>query len=321
MNANVIFSAAEKEELLQKSNFSGFLALFTDLVIIAACCFLMVYYTNVLTIIFSIIVIGGRQLGLIVLMHECSHYSLFKSRWLNQFVGQWFGSAPFMNNLDRYRGYHIRHHKYTGNGGRGEKTDPDMSLLRFYPVGKKAFVKRIIKDLSGQSGIGNYYGLSMMLSGFWSYELGGKVIKLKLPGVNIMQKFGMFLKGIWRFFVSHGVLFSIFFFIGYWWLYLVWWGAAITTNMLFIRIRAMAEHCMLKGGTDLFKNTRTTLTGFLGRMTVAPHRVNYHLEHHLMMAVPAHSLKKMHKLLQAKGLLSESPVAKSYWQVIQAAYY
>jgi fatty acid desaturase len=49
---------------------------------------------------------------------------------------------------------------------------------------------------------------------------------------------------------------------------------------------------------------------------VAPVRVNYHLEHHALAAVPYYRLPQMHRLLRAKGLVSEPP---SYWDVLRVA--
>ena len=42
-------------------------------------------------------------------------------------------------------------------------------------------------------------------------------------------------------------------------------------------------------------------------MTVAPFRVNFHLEHHLLVAVPYFRLPKLHRLLKERELLQEAP--------------
>ena len=43
--------------------------------------------------------------------------------------------------------------------------------------------------------------------------------------------------------------------------------------------------------------------GWLARATVAPLRVNYHREHHLMAGVPYFNLPVMHHMLLAKGVI------------------
>jgi fatty acid desaturase len=40
---------------------------------------------------------------------------------------------------------------------------------------------------------------------------------------------------------------------------------------------------------------------------VAPLRVNFHIEHHLMPAVPYHRLPAMHAMLRARGAVDAPP--------------
>ena len=54
----------------------------------------------------------------------------------------------------------------------------------------------------------------------------------------------------------------------------------------------MAEHAGTQVSNSALTNTRTTKAGWLARAFVAPIRVNYHMEHHLMAAVPFFKLPK-----------------------------
>ena len=45
---------------------------------------------------------------------------------------------------------------------------------------------------------------------------------------------------------------------------------------------------------------------------IAPNRVNYHLEHHLMMTVPHYKLPRFHRLLRERGVLDHACVANGY---------
>jgi fatty acid desaturase len=76
----------------------------------------------------------------------------------------------------------------------------------------------------------------------------------------------------------------------------------------------MAEHACLEPSRDTLRNTRTTRAGWLARAFVAPIRVNYHIEHHLMASVPYFRLPQLHALLRERGLTAEPP---SYWQVLR----
>ena len=85
-------------------------------------------------------------------------------------------------------------------------------------------------------------------------------------------------------------------------LYLMWIGAMVFVSPLISRIRQVAEHGAVP---DLYhpdprKNTRTVYANPLVRL-MFPHGVNYHLEHHFMANVPIYRLKKMHRLLKARG--------------------
>ena len=63
-------------------------------------------------IILAVPIIGARQLGLAVLMHEAAHGGLAKNKTLNDFFGHWLSGAPIGGSLKAYRPYHLKHHKY-----------------------------------------------------------------------------------------------------------------------------------------------------------------------------------------------------------------
>jgi fatty acid desaturase len=75
----------------------------------------------------------------------------------------------------------------------------------------------------------------------------------------------------------------------------------------------------MEASADPFRNTRTTLAGPLARLLLAPHRVSYHLEHHLLMTVPAFRLPVLHRLLAERGALPEGATAGGYVEVLRLA--
>ena len=80
----------------------------------------------------------------------------------------------------------------------------------------------------------------------------------------------------------------------------------------------MAEHSMLDMNDD-FRNTRTTYANWLERILFAPHHVNYHVEHHLMMGVPPYHLPKMHQLLKARGFYDKGVLEEGYGKILRLA--
>ena len=81
----------------------------------------------------------------------------------------------------------------------------------------------------------------------------------------------------------------------------------------------MAEHSMVESTLDPHANTRTTYANVIERLFVAPHYVNYHAEHHLMMTVPPYNLPKMHNILLRKGFFKKGPLEKGYISLIRKA--
>jgi fatty acid desaturase len=89
---------------------------------------------NPLTVVVALLVIGARQLGFAVLMHESSHRSLFSNRKVNDWVGKWLCAYPVWSDLTPYRPYHLQHHAHTGS-----ERDPDLALIAPFPITPTSF--------------------------------------------------------------------------------------------------------------------------------------------------------------------------------------
>ncbi|MBK9635049.1 MAG: fatty acid desaturase [Bacteroidetes bacterium] len=112
------------------------------------------------TIVLALFIIGGKQLGCAIIMHDTSHYSLFKSRKTNIFIGNWFGAYPIIQNLEQYGPYHFQHHINTGTFD-----DPDLSLT------KRLSNQIIIHDTQNWKGFNWGYRIKSQL-GLISMHLG-----------------------------------------------------------------------------------------------------------------------------------------------------
>jgi fatty acid desaturase len=119
--------------------------------------------------------------------------------------------------------------------------------------------------------------------------------------------------------ITNGILLGILALFGVPELYLLWVVAWFTTNRLVTRLRSIAEHAMSDDMSDPLRNTRTTMASWWERFLLAPNRVNYHLEHHLLMTVPHHNLPRLHAILRERGVLARANVANGYWEVFSAA--
>jgi fatty acid desaturase len=101
-----------------------------------------------LAIVVALFLIGARQLGLAVLMHEASHRSLFANRSVNDWAGQWLCAYPIWSDTVVYRPYHLQHHAHTGT-----ERDPDLGLVKPFPITRASLRRKIWRDLSGQTGV------------------------------------------------------------------------------------------------------------------------------------------------------------------------
>ena len=128
-----VLSAEEIKPFIQRSDTRAWLMVANDAAIFALAFALPVLWLNPLTILISLLLLGGRQLGLAVLYHDASHGVFFKTRWLNDFIGHWVAGALLNTSMYAYRTYHLKHHRFAGT-----KDDPDLPLANQYPASRAA---------------------------------------------------------------------------------------------------------------------------------------------------------------------------------------
>jgi fatty acid desaturase len=275
----------------------------------------------------ALAIIGGRQLGLSILMHDAAHGLLHPDRKWNNWLGQWPTGAATGSDLHAYRAYHLTHHRYTQ-----QPEDPDLSLSAPFPTSKASLTRKVIRDLTGQTFFKQrshqlaaaWRGVKAILagqSGDGSRDTSaGRALNrsgVDAPVVNIdgakttAHTVGRFL------FVQLLVLAVSLLFWG-WTPFLLWIISLATSFQLFLRIRNIAEHaCTTTGSDDPFTHARTTLAGWWERTMVAPYWVNYHSEHHLFMGVPCYHLPRAHALLGAGGYHQRMTIEPGYGAVVQ----
>ncbi len=302
MKINDYLSRGEIVHFTDKSDFLGWRLLIYNWLAIIAIFALVATYTNPLTIIIALPLLGGRQLGLAVLMHDCGHRSLFRTASLNDVLGQWLCALPIMNNLPSYARGHLKHHKTAGT-----TEDPDLPNYQAYPISRESFRRKITRDLTGQTG---YKLLSYIFFGS-SRGSSGVMSKEKRGGSQVLVQQ----------MTAQLAMLAILAMLGVAWLYLLWVAAYMTTFMLFIRLRQVAEHAAVPDLFDLDPrmNTRTVIPRWWERALLAPNMVNYHMEHHFMASVPCYRLKELHWNLSDKKALDNMPRFVGYSAVFRHA--
>jgi fatty acid desaturase len=292
------FTPEEWAPLAQKSAWKGpALIAHAWLVILAAGAMALAWP---ITIPLAVMIIGARQLGLAILMHDAAHSALHGNMKVNDFLGD--SLTP--GGLYAYRTYHLGHHKYAQ-----QSEDPDLGLSAPFPITRQSLKRKIVRDLTGQT----YYKLK------WSGLVGR--IRSRKPGEPLWPILRDAVVSRRRFFIGMVVTIAVTAPFGYWWAWPVLWLLPQATWLPMItRLRNIAEHaCVAKDEPDPLRHARTTHANILERMFLAPYWVNYHCEHHMFMHVPCYNLPRTHRLLKAKGVLPQMLISPGYIDVLRLA--
>jgi len=279
-----------------KSDWQAWRLVLGNWLAIAAIFAVLAVWPNPLTILVAVVLLAGRQLGLSVLMHDCGHRTLFRSARLNDVVGQWLCALPVMNDQPSYARGHLEHHRKAGS-----REDPDLSNYEAYPVSRASFRRKVIRDLTGQTGFKLMSFIVRGASGVMSKEKRASA----LPFVRQL--------------LVQLALFLILDACGIGWTYLVWALSYMTVFMFIIRVRQIAEHGAVP---DLFDpdarlNTRTVEAPWWQRMVFAPCGVNFHMEHHFMASVPCYKLRELREHLRDRRALADVPEFHGYGQLLR----
>ncbi len=296
-------------ELRRKSDLRGLGSIAWTWGWIMGCLALYVWQPGVLTFLFGFIVISGRHLALAILMHEGAHRLLLNNvRW-NDRVTQWLTAYPVMLNMLPYRDMHLRHHKNTWT-----EDDPDLGLATALPVTRRSFARKMLRDITGQTGYARYRFIARLSAGLSPDKRG-------LEGRPLSRVLATFARNQHGFLITNALMLAALTAAGRPEAFLLlWWLPAMTGYSVVLRIRNIAEHAVVTDPGEELRQTRTTLTSWWVRFLMAPHNVNYHLEHHLFMSVPQYNLPRAHRLLAERGLLDHAEVARDgYWPVLKKA--
>lgn len=321
MNSKVsvteLFSRDEIKELTTTSDLQGAWAVGSTWTIIVMTFGTVAYsweylptWGKVLMCALALAILAGRQLALAILMHDASHHSLFKTKWLNTHLTDWLCARPIWNDVSKYRPYHLKHHAKTS-----QPDDPDLGLVKNFPITQSSLFRKFFRDLNGQSGFKFLASRVLMDLELLEWSVSNDPKPIPRGDRSNLELAKNLLKNSSGMLISNAAIFSALWASGHPKLYLLWPLAYITPFPLFIRIRAMAEHAGLETSHSALSNTRTTRAGWLARALVAPIHVNYHIEHHLMASVPHQKLARMHQMLRERQYVDAPP---SYLNVIRS---
>jgi fatty acid desaturase len=274
------------------------LSILQNLVAIAAVMAFAIYFWSWWSALIAVVLIAPLQHGLFILAHESAHYRLYETRALNDLIGRFVGMMGGVS-MCSYRVIHRLHHNYLY-----KPQDPDIALHGGYPRGKKYLIKKLLKDLSGQTAWKNY-----------AYFFGNPAINLatnvaQRPLDDTAPKLRLAaLQDRWLVVAFHVLMPVAMIALGWGWYYLVLWVIPLLTLLqAILRLRAIAEHGAVTDFSSPLTAARTNIANPLERFFIFPHHVNYHLAHHLYPAVPHYNLPRLHDALERHGILANAEV-------------
>ena len=284
-----VLKPEEIKPFVARSDLRAWWMMAVNFAIIVGAFALPIIWLNPITVILAILLLGGRQMGLAVVYHDCSHGVFFRTRWLNDFVGHWIAAALLNTSMYAYRSYHLKHHRFAGT-----KEDPDMPLALTYPTSRESLKRKFIRDLTGRTG--------------W------KDVSRQFQRLGLRRNA--------PFLIAHALLLGSLWVAGAAWAYLLWWVAQVVVFQAVLRLRFISEHGVAidRLAADARENTSTTLLAPWERLFIGANYVNYHLEHHLSAAVPCYRLAALHKFLSARGFFeNHACLSSGYADVLRKA--
>src|SRR6201994_3859124 len=146
IDPKTVFTPQEWGRLTSRSSWRGMWLVLHAWGTIAASIALVTIWPNPLTWLIAVMIVGTRQLGLAILMHEAAHGGLHANKAINEWIGQWLCAVPVGADLPSYRPHHLQHHKFPQ-----QPEDPALALSAPFPITKESFYRKAIRDLTGQT--------------------------------------------------------------------------------------------------------------------------------------------------------------------------
>jgi fatty acid desaturase len=206
-------------------------------------------------------------------LHETTHRTCFRSRWLNRLVGELVG---FMLLLPHrwFGAFHMAHHRFTQDPDR----DPELA------TGKPTTWTGYLLVLSGAV----YWRFAVM--GLLNRAMGRKVDRVSAPYLDDRTRPRVVLEArVYLAVLAVIALVSVS--SGSWagsWSAVSFWLLPVALGQPVLRLYLLAEHWGCPTVRDMWQNTRTMRT--LAPVRYLAWNMPFHAEHHANPGVPFHRL-------------------------------
>lgn len=249
--------------------------------------------------VIAIPIIATRQQALGVLIHDGAHFLLYRNHTLNDLVSDALLAFPLSLSTTLYRRTHFLHHRFTNT-----QEDPDLVFQDHEPDWWEwpktrwgCFVLQV-KALFGINSRGT-------VKQFIQWNPWAHMFTPISPAFPLRARVLLVVTTA----VFYSVILHYHLIVPALLLYVL---PSVTLVNFFNHWRSVAEHIATQNTHEL-NATRTVIPSLWERLTIAPHGVNYHLEHHLYPSVPGPNLAKLHqKLMEDEEFREKAIITQTY---------
>ena len=208
--------------------------------------------------------------------HELSHWTVFRTKWLNDRVGEVFGFLT-LNPFHTDRWAHFAHHRETQN------PDRDSELMGMKPfttftyalnlIGLDFWRRRILTIVRAAAGAG-------LEADYWLSPEEARAV-------------------VWeaRSYVVLWIVILVVSLVNRSWLAVELWIGPLLLTKFFHQLQNTGEHTGMPNTPDIFSNTRTLVGPAPVRWVMW--NMSYHTAHHAFPGVPFHALPALHQEIVA----------------------
>jgi fatty acid desaturase len=260
------------KELYEKSDLLGFLFLSRNIILYFTFIFVGVYFNSLYVWIPIWLFCALLLTSLSVLLHDCSHQTFFKTKFMNSLFGRIGGIINF-ELFSFYRDWHFQHHRKTGTKEDSEEEFEFNGKISFVLTSLFYFRFYQVLPLYHTHVKKNKYTLSSLRKKEYLFD-----------SILIILWIIIFI-GLLYYFPKQTLFFYI---IPY-----------LFSNPLNFILDLSEHYKTRKGEKEYYLNTRTILTHPL--ISSLLFHINYHVEHHKQAGIPFHKIVKFHRSLDKKN--------------------
>ncbi|MCC7274166.1 MAG: fatty acid desaturase [Alphaproteobacteria bacterium] len=263
----------ELRALTLRSNRHGALRLAIHLGLIAAAAGLVTVTRGGWLVVPAMLPLGWFLVALFAVVHECVHYTAFRTRLVND-VAAWIAGVPSLLDATFYRYFHYAHHRHCQDPAR----DPELTPPP--PATLGAYVRRMTALAYWEARLRNAWRVLRGDFAAYGFIPERSRAAARRSMVATVLAAAVVLAG-WSVLDPWGPL-------------LYWIGPVVLAQPI-LRAILLTEHTLCSADGDAFRNTRTTLVSWPVRLV--HWNMPFHAEHHLYPSIPFHALPAAHRRL------------------------